>query len=1130
MKIKKWKKFGIIVSIPAVLCFIVSLLFGTKINNYLSTFSILKSEGESYVEYFSVDNNQTYLLQPGEKLTLPVRFQQQLFRFGVYLGEQYNTDDEYTFQLEDENGNILSKAVEALKDISPNSFIYLNASRSVISTKNQYYLKIFSDASSTIQKPLKLIVSNANSFNTSSFSINDNETDKTAILDFRYQAVDSKYLVIVNSVLIAIAVIYWTMCFVKYVLPKAYLDKAREIIKKLPYKKALAVIIIILFVADIVVLLIPQKVQAAILSNEQLTIYTDRAVPLNDGVEIEQYFEYDGKYIADDFGIMFGTYGKTIKNGTVSFELTDLKLNTVIYSETVNTEKFIDNSYYYFNIGDALKSKAGSYSIKLSQKSFSENQVLAVYLNNNFSKSMYAKQNDVQLNESVIFNLCQAKKIPRIKTIFVLSLILLILISIYIVCFIKFKKSVLKYAIYTVLGTVILFPFVMSIVSYGELSLNAAVSLFYTDKNLAVNREYDQEELHHALTTIKEYDYNGELFELYENTELPTSCIISNISLEFDNSEMLKKDYDINVYWDTGNGFNESQHYTCKYIHYGENKVSFKIPCREFTKKMMISVGFLSSKLYTTPEKLIPLISVKINTDNLQSDDDAIVKSIVVLLCLIAFFTIIFSFKKIKDVFKLFSFLKNKRISLSAVFIVIAAIYGSAMSLMMPTFHTPDEWAHFDMFFSDFGDPTLQTRILSALEDQGSSEIKFMPGQAIDLEKYNQAAKNYLDDYTDYISSLSIKLIRRPGQALGVLIALILHLPAYWILQFGEFGALAVYIALGALTLKLMPYKKNLMMAIMLLPAAIHQAGTFSYDSFVNATSFLTIAYILYLRETAPKVGWKQMLKLFLLAIVLLLGKVVYVLLIGLIFIIPINKWELKFGKKVIDSNFLIKHKKLLILISIPLIIVVGLAAFSLLVVLGYGSLLKPVIEMLSNFTQLIRLIFTTIFVHHKLWFQGATCILGNWDVPVNYLFIQFLVISLFVFAFMHHRLKANNSLENSEIQVKRFSAWNYIIWFLVFFGIFTAVLMSMVSWGFFIYGIDSTQPYSVSMRLLPWIEGVQGRYFIPILPLIFIPLHTKKNFLKFIPQGIFKICYYSAIIIYPTTLLLARYWGIGSI
>lgn len=79
-------------------------------------------------------------------------------------------------------------------------------------------------------------------------------------------------------------------------------------------------------------------------------------------------------------------------------------------------------------------------------------------------------------------------------------------------------------------------------------------------------------------------------------------------------------------------------------------------------------------------------------------------------------------------------------------------------------------------------------------------------------------------------------------------------------------------------------------------------------------------------------------------------------------------------------------------------------------------------------------------------------------------------------------------------------------------------------------YNIDSTLPYSVSMSLLPRIEGVQGRYFLPIIPLLFIPLRTKKDILKFIPAALYKICYYLIIVIYPLLLLLARYWGIGSI
>ena len=183
----------------------------------------------------------------------------------------------------------------------------------------------------------------------------------------------------------------------------------------------------------------------------------------------------------------------------------------------------------------------------------------------------------------------------------------------------------------------------------------------------------------------------------------------------------------------------------------------------------------------------------------------------------------------------------------------------------------------------------------------------------------------------------------------------------------------------------------------------------------------------------------------------------------------------------------------------------------------------------ISNFTQLIRLCASTCIVHWKAWLGGAIASLGSWDVPMNTVVTWVGIFSMLIFAVMHHQ-KSNVQMFMVQNQSARsFSKWDLLVWYGVAAVLFILVLMSMISWGFLIYDIDSDLPYSVSMRLLPRIEGVQGRYFYPILPLLLIPIHTKKDYLSFIPAYLYKICYYLLMTIYPITRLLVRYWGIGS-
>ena len=61
----------------------------------------------------------------------------------------------------------------------------------------------------------------------------------------------------------------------------------------------------------------------------------------------------------------------------------------------------------------------------------------------------------------------------------------------------------------------------------------------------------------------------------------------------------------------------------------------------------------------------------------------------------------------------------------------------------------------------------------------------------------------------------------------------------------------------------------------------------------------------------------------------------------------------------------------------------------------------------------------------------------------------------------------------------------------------------------------------------LPYIGGVQGRYFVPILPLILLPLSSFKitDKLLRINPIVYQIIYYVVLYVYLVIVLLNRYW-----
>lgn len=1128
MKLRNQKIIGVLLTISAVICLILSFAFTDRLNSYLSTFSIIKSEGESKIQYYSSDHSQVFELAPGSELVLPIHIEKQLFRIGVYMEEQRDGEEEYVFQVEDEYGSIIGKTVIALDTVVPGNFVYINTSRSVLNVGKEYYIKIFCKDGESGKTALRLPVSNAASFDTAAFSLDGAEGVQTLVLDYRYQAVNRKPLIYINGALISVALIYWLIFIAKCKnWGKAWKKSAAKIISTVPWKKVNIAAICLLLVVN-VILLFPRKTYDTRFANVRMTMYEEQVISMTEGKVFEQRIE--GKGQIDSFRIFFATYSRTISGGTVNVELWNKDTETLVYSGSVKTEEISDNCFKQFDLSETLDVSGGKYSVVFWANYQDAESTVAVYLNDNYSESMYALIDDIPVRGSFVFKF--DKTVGSIETgrSLVAGLLLLVLLILFVVKYFRFNRPALKPAIVSLLVLIILYLPIMSFFAYGELSMNAISSVLQNKEDNRLQYVFNEENLKKAMAREIEYDFAGEVHSVYERTELPVHGTLSDISIKLADTLIPKLDYNIQVYWDTGDGYNDKQSYTYRYIHKGGDTVAFSVPCNESVQKLLINIGLVSDRTIFIPERIFPMENVQINANSGRFNISIIsLRSGFVLLCLFALEIIVYLWVRFKVDKKIFEFFSRKNITISHIFVAVCVVYGIFFSFLIPTNQVPDERSHWSMLYEDLGDPSKLQEIYDELGDQGQTGVVRYPGQGVDTAEYISAASNMLENYSFSNQFPSIKIVRRPGQALGVLIGQLLHLPAYWILQLGELGGLVVYAVLGAIALKLMPFKKNLMMAVMLLPMAIHQAASVSYDGLANMSAYLAIAYILHLKVNAEKVSWKQIVNFFILAVMLLLCKVVFVLLMFLVFTIPLDKLELKIGKFTLNAPWVRAHKGRVIVFLTMIAVICVCGAFTVLSLIGYNNILSHMVDMAGSLPQLIRLFVTTAATHFETWSRDVMCLMGNYDNPINKIFPIWIGYSLLLFAFMHHR-KETDVFGMTEERSRAFSICDLILYYGVFLLTSIAIMMSMVSWGFFIYQIDSTLPYSVRMHLIPRIEGVQGRYFLPILPLLFIPLHTKKDFLKFIPQFLYKIFYYLIIIIYPVSVLLARYWGIGNL
>ena len=274
-----------------------------------------------------------------------------------------------------------------------------------------------------------------------------------------------------------------------------------------------------------------------------------------------------------------------------------------------------------------------------------------------------------------------------------------------------------------------------------------------------------------------------------------------------------------------------------------------------------------------------------------------------------------------------------------------------------------------------------------------------------------------------------------------------------------------LYLLIGYLIVKLIPYGKLFMLVYLLNPMLLQGVSSVGADNVTNLISLLWISYILYLRYKKEKVNNKEIGILSILIILLCTAKFIYFPLLLLLLLIK-NKWESNKQKKVI---------LLLVLISLLLTVL------SIYIGLGYDNEFARVIsENNSNINALEQL-------------KGV--ITKPWN------FIIGIIMSLYKFNGDYIAEFFGYELGNSDITLMFISCIGYVLVFL--FSLFsikekidftkkdrnilwviTLVLICCV------FGVEYLTWNSVDTRI---IYGVQGRYFLPFMVIPFILLVTKK-------------------------------------
>lgn len=305
-----------------------------------------------------------------------------------------------------------------------------------------------------------------------------------------------------------------------------------------------------------------------------------------------------------------------------------------------------------------------------------------------------------------------------------------------------------------------------------------------------------------------------------------------------------------------------------------------------------------------------------------------------------------------------------------------------------------------------------------------------------------------------------------------------------------------IFIIAGYYIIKIMPIGKFAIFTLLFSPMVLHQATSTSADAMVNISCLLFIAYIMKLLLKKEKICIKELILYLIIALFISIAKYVYLPLIGISLLLISSK------------NLNIKGKIVIIgTIIISCITAIGCYKYSLTYPGSYDEYLNRVGAnstlqikyMKENPLKILEMTRNTLERNGLTYLHEALGLKLGWaNIFVNDLWISLFIIILF----------ASCYLEKNEIVLKKIQKlWILLICFVIIFLIIIGLYIAWTPVG-----------YEIS-------TGIQGRYFIPIIPLILLCLLLKENYIK-IEKVEYKLPILLSIINIPVIITIIKFFS----
>lgn len=437
-------------------------------------------------------------------------------------------------------------------------------------------------------------------------------------------------------------------------------------------------------------------------------------------------------------------------------------------------------------------------------------------------------------------------------------------------------------------------------------------------------------------------------------------------------------------------------------------------------------------------------------------------------------------------------------------------VLGLIMSFMIPVWQSPDEYSHLRMIGNSVKIENFADNMMESVGIE-NGRIEFNYDEKVNIEEEKQALwKEPTYEKNEMLpKGITLSIIKHFPATLGIMLGISIGFPTIWVMHLGELFSLLFYTVVCYYSLKIMPVKKSALAFVMTFPMALQQAGSINYDAVLIPLCFLFIAYVFFLKYKAEIVGLKDILFLMGVWGIIAYIKMPYAFLAFLVLLIPLNKFNISIKGFTIDEIFIKKVRIFFLIISFVI-------AISIVYLFRHNMWIQIIYGFIAEWKRGIYLFLETGKTWGEFLLVSTVGNFGWLDTPMDLLPVLFVYVLAAFFAFQRE-------------DEKKLRKWDYFILAITIFClcIFTTIALTNHTIKVTLFGSEfAEETYSIRTALyqIPYIGGLQGRYYLPFICLFFILLPQRIR----LKENIVKIVFITSeliLYIYVFVILLQRYW-----